>query len=465
MPDEEKAEDRLRELLRDPRWSLPAWRDPEQRVRRAARRQRLRVTGMAAGVAAAAVIAVAIPVGIGASGHPPRPAGRHQPPAGPAVYVAYAIAHGMTATFPAVIPISTATNRAGKPINVGDGPFLVGQLAITPDGRTVYAVKGGTVIPISTATNRPGKPIYVGRPRRGFNAAFIAITPDGKTAYVANDISRSGGLSGTSVVIPISTATNTPGQPIHLPGDGGLGPDEIAITPDGKTAYVVSDNQPGTITPISTATNTPGQPISVGGVHPFRIAVTPDGKTAYVLSSTKGIFSKNSRAEVTPVSTATNTPGKAISLPALGGYGFIAITPDGKTAYVTTMNPRTVIPISTATNTAGKPIKISDGPVNPIGSEIAITPDGKTAYALSGANTVIPISTATNTPGPPILFASDCRYQLIASPELSIAITPDGKTAYVACEGSVVQISTATNTPGKPIRIALGYPEAIAITP
>ncbi len=459
MSGEDKAEDRLRELLRGPRWSLPAWRDPEQRVRRAARRQRLRATGTAA-VAAAAAFAIAIPAGIAASGHAPGPAGRHRPSAVPTVYAAYDISHGgKVAT--AVIPISAAANRAGQPIKIaGGGPIGVaaGQIAITPDGKTAYVVSSsGTVIPISTATDRAGGPIYVGHGSRNFGPDFIAITPDGKTAYVAD--------LALNTVVPISTATNRAGTPIHLPGKGSLGPDWIAITPDGKTAYVASDNQPGTITPISTATNTPGQPIRVGGDHPFDIAITPDGQTAYVLSSTKGIFSKNSRAEVTPVSTATNTPGQPISLPALGGYGFIAITPDGKTAYVSTDFPRTVIPISTATNRAGKPIKVGGGPVNPVSGQIAITPDGKTAYVLSGANTVIPINTATSTPGKPIRFASDCHDQLIASPELRIAITPDGKTAYVACEGSVVPISTATNTPGKPIRIALGYPMAIAITP
>jgi hypothetical protein len=59
MSGEDQAEARLRELLRDPRWSLPAGPDPQQRVRRTAQRQRLRLAGMA-GVAAAAVIAVAI---------------------------------------------------------------------------------------------------------------------------------------------------------------------------------------------------------------------------------------------------------------------------------------------------------------------------------------------------------------------------------------------------------------------
>ena len=171
---------------------------------------------------------------------------------------------------------------------------------------------------------------------------------------------------------------------------------------------------------------------------------------------------------MTPVHTATNTPGKPIYLPWLRGKGStgiaIAITPDGKTAYVSTDYPRTVVPIRTATNTAGKPITInSPDPLD--GGEIAITPDGKTAYVLSGGNSVIPIRTATSRAGQPIRLGSSCRGALLAVPEFRMVITPDGKTAYVACEGAVVPIRTATNTVGKPIHIPLGYAMGIAITP
>ena len=38
---------------------------------------------------------------------------------------------------------------------------------------------------------------------------------------------------------PIATATNTAGPPIPI----GRYPDAIAITPDGKTAYVANDDQ------------------------------------------------------------------------------------------------------------------------------------------------------------------------------------------------------------------------------
>ena len=56
----------------------------------------------------------------------------------------------------------------------------------------------------------------------------------------------------------------------------------MAATPNGKTIYVLNLRS-DTVTPISTATNTAGPPIKVAP-YPFAITITPDGKIAYVLS-------------------------------------------------------------------------------------------------------------------------------------------------------------------------------------
>jgi len=147
-------------------------------------------------------------------------------------------------------------------------------------------------------------------PARG--AGGIAVTPDGKTAYVPATPS-----AGDEVVTPIDTATGTAGKPISAgrPAAGGCEADVIAVTPDGKTAYVTSYND-GTVIPISTATNTAGPPIRTG-TNPSDIAITPDGETAY--ASNKG------SGTVTPIDTATSTPGTPI--PAGPGPGPIAIAP------------------------------------------------------------------------------------------------------------------------------------------
>ena len=66
------------------------------------------------------------------------------------------------------------------------------------------------------------------------------------------------------------------------------------------------------------------------------------------------------------------------------------------TAYVASSDGHTVVPVNTVTNKAGKPIKVGPGP-----EAIAITPDGKTAYVANGglpySDTVTPIRTATDT--------------------------------------------------------------------
>jgi YVTN family beta-propeller protein len=46
-----------------------------------------------------------------------------------------------------------------------------------------------------------------------------------------------------------------------------------AITPDGKTLYVASPDS-GTVTPITTATNTPGKPVKTGK-NPFALVIAP----------------------------------------------------------------------------------------------------------------------------------------------------------------------------------------------
>jgi DNA-binding beta-propeller fold protein YncE len=244
-----------------------------------------------------------------------------------------------------VIPISTATNSPGKPIPVPMPGYRPFDITMNPDGKTAYLTFSwsigssfsGSILPISTATNTAGKPIRVASGTRPY-VDGIVFSPDGKTAYAAAG-SLAFGPGWTThlrpaAIIPINTATNTPGTPIRL----SHGESDIAITPDGKTLYVEGSD---TIIPISTATNTPGTPIRIKGGF-GQMTITPDGKTLYVEGSDT----------IIPISTATNTPGKPIPLAAED----IAITPDGKTLYAAARQG--VVPISTATDTLSMPIRL-----------------------------------------------------------------------------------------------------------
>lgn len=81
MPDEDNLENRLRDLLSDPRWSLRPWPDALERIERTARRQRVKAVSRTACTGAVAAAACAVPLAVlgGAHGtplpstHPARP--------------------------------------------------------------------------------------------------------------------------------------------------------------------------------------------------------------------------------------------------------------------------------------------------------------------------------------------------------------------------------------------------------
>jgi len=229
-----------------------------------------------------------------------------------------------------VTPINLATKTPGATIPVEQA----GDIAITPNGAMAYVTDApdSIVTPINLATNTPETPITV------VGAGAIAITPNRSTAYVTSE--------GVGVVTPINLATNTPETPIPVAGlpPAADEPLAIAITPNGATAYLTSGqvpnfiDGPGAVTPINTATNTAGTPIPVG-TNPGNIAITPNGLTAYVASfgcvppppslppnPNPCPMPDPTDDIVTPVNTATNTPGATITV-GLVPTG-IAITPD-----------------------------------------------------------------------------------------------------------------------------------------
>lgn len=97
---------------------------------------------------------------------PPQPAAVALTPDGKTLYLADS--QGIT-------PVNLASGSAGKSISVGKSQAGFLHIAITPDGKTAYVVvwgEPGTVVPIATATNTAGTPIEVGD-----GPYAIAITP------------------------------------------------------------------------------------------------------------------------------------------------------------------------------------------------------------------------------------------------------------------------------------------------
>ncbi|MGA7130664.1 MAG: YncE family protein [Chthoniobacterales bacterium] len=263
------------------------------------------------------------------------------------------------------IDISTQTVESNTIALGGNAQFL----AIAPKGGEVLVANpvdgynGGiwgvpgtvSVITGAQSTTPSLKQVIAGM---GVYANCVGINPTGTQAWVGNQ------FEGDCSVINLLKNTVSP-YPIQT-GDG---PVCIKFTADGKNAYVVNyyDN---TVDEINVATQLiVGNPVPVAE-YPTHIAITPDGTKAYVSG-----FS----GSVSVIDTATNTVTTTIAITTseYGNYWFgSAMTPDGLYLYVPNQNAQTVVMISTATDTiVGSPITLGQTP-----GTIAISPNGKFAY-------------------------------------------------------------------------------------
>lgn len=121
--------------------------------------------------------------------------------------------------------IDTATGAVIATVPVAAGPH---GMSVAPDGKTVYVAgdESSTVSVIDTATDRVASTIEVGKTPHG-----LAMQPDGRVLLVA--------VYGEDRIAFIDTATRAIVGSVAVPK-----PHTIAIRPDGKLAYVASQ-QPG----------------------------------------------------------------------------------------------------------------------------------------------------------------------------------------------------------------------------
>jgi YVTN family beta-propeller protein len=309
---------------------------------------------------------------------------------------------------------------------------LMAAQALAAPKAYVLNYETDSVAVIDTATNQfVGPEIPVGS-----SPYSIAITPDGKTAYVAND-------SGESLNI-VDLQTGQAGPALEL------GPNlyVIAISPDGKTAYMTTAASNVLILDTQTNQVTGSIPVEGPSASLWGVAFTPDGKTAYVLNEGEDSIVK--------VDTQTR---QIVGAPIPTGEGptNVAFTPDGSRAYVTNYGSGSVSVIDVPSGQNIGTIPVGEEPWG-----ISITPDGKKAYVANYGNaTVTVIDTQTNQVlGAPIPVGEE---------PYETAITPDGKSLYVANYGSASEnvsvIDTQTDTVKTTITDTGGGPWQIVVAP
>jgi YVTN family beta-propeller protein len=307
---------------------------------------------------------------------------------------------------------------------------LIGLLVLcsSASARDVYVANSGsgTVSVINSSTNAVVAAVAIGK-----EPVDVAITPDGRYAWVVDG-------SGNSVYV-IDTKTRAVVQgPIAV----GKAPRGIAITPNGGRAYVTNSGD-DTVTVLNTATFGPvGEPIPVGK-EPDGVAISTDGGTAFVAQRGGEIsVIDTNRAEV--VGTIDDSFGPSR----------ITMTPDGRRGFVTNHAADTVTAFSPASHTViGTPISVGEEPTG-----IATLPDGSSVYAASAVSgSLTQIDPSIDMPvGAPIEFPG----------ATGLAFTPDGLHGYVTDGGGSTAslLDPKRNTAAGAITVG-EKPVAVAVVP
>lgn len=321
-------------------------------------------------------------------------------------------AYVANAGFGNVSVINTETNQVvGEPIPADEGSWAI---ALTPDGKFAFVANysASDVSVINTATNQVvGEPIKVSNPV--FRATGVAISPDGKTAYVTSE----GGFDpGELTSIDVATK-EVVGQPLKLEHGAG----DIAISPDGTRAYVSSEGESGMLLMVYPGDSLVARQINVGAGHVGDIAVTPDGEHVLVTDPEShgiSVIDANSLEVVKPlIDVGTGPRG-------------LAISPDGRYAYVVRGASISVVDISANYQVVG------EIPVGEFATSVTFSPDGDRAYVTGG------------NPGRLDVIDTNAR-QVIGEP-IEVGAQPEG-IAVVPDQSPIASFSSSFPRLGAPV--------------
>ncbi len=305
--------------------------------------------------------------------------------------------------------VTSPTNIVSKQIALGRGQV---GLAVNPDGRRIYYAAnhgdpglGGLLMvdaasqeilsetPVNTATN--------------VTLQGVAVSPDGRRVYVACE-----GF-GVCVFDAINNLLK-----VKIPVGSGqemkLNPQGLALSPDGQLLYVADNRDGGAVAVVNTDNYQVVASVDLGpGVTPQGVTANPDGKEAYFAFSAP--VGQNGQVLV------YNVDGGEVASAIEVGDGPIglAVTPDGRTLYVSNEQENTVDVIDLFSQQIAWTIPVSAGPTG-----LAISPDGQYVYIacrFSNLIDIIPVGT------------TQVMSSLSVYPDpVHLAFTPDGRRAYVS---------------------------------
>ena len=224
-------------------------------------------------------------------------------------------------------------------------------------------------------------------------AQGLDITPDGTLVV----ITVSG--PGASSVLVVDLVSFSIVSTIKLSADALVR--GVAITPDGKLAYVVtrpsSASGPSNVVVIDVAARQITTTISVPGFsYLAQIAMTPDGTEAYLLDGVETsefsipVIDLLSNSVEPPISISPSRPEDIV------GPSYMALHPDGTRLYLVPLAGGPITIVSTITKTIGKiPLPPGTGPA--FSSKPVFTPDGRGLFVMNGLTMIAVIDTLADT--------------------------------------------------------------------
>ncbi|MEZ4513901.1 MAG: beta-propeller fold lactonase family protein [Chloroflexota bacterium] len=163
----------------------------------------------------------------------------------------------------AAVETNTEAAPAEAAVNgaiIAKNPSSSSPIAITDDDRLLVAANtlNGTVSVFLVEGNLNRKEAEI---ETGTHPQAVAISPDGRFAYVTNQ------FSNTLSVVDLTTLSKTTDIPV------GAGPYGVALTPDGSRAYV-ANSAANTVSVVDTTSRAVIATIPIPGVQPHGVAIT-----------------------------------------------------------------------------------------------------------------------------------------------------------------------------------------------
>lgn len=345
---------------------------------------------------------------------------------------------------PTASPFQLSQNEAGA---------IVGSVgAVDPDGHQLDYVVTGSPAKGDVVVNPDGSFTYspdAAFAESGGRDAFTVQVADNVRALILIDADGQWRLNWFKKA-EVSVAVSVTESPV-VSVEVGSGPSAVALSADGKTAYVTNADG-NSLSVIDTATRRVTATISDVGNYPLAVVVSPDGETVYVAGGYDD--------RVAVIDTETASVVKTIQIGVVPGFtalSALALSPSGQRLYVADFDGDNVAVIDTDTYSVVARLALPSGSA-PGG--LTFAPNGSRLYvANTGTDTVSVIDTAAGEiVGQVILPAG-------TSPT-AVATSPDGNVVYVAGfeNGTIAAIDTATRAITNTFYVS-SSPSALAVSP